>query len=129
MEKSIDIERPEGFPFYTMRVCDRHHIQDFVNSREKLKQRDKKDYWIKWQRDFNIFYNVITDYHEYRLFEDDSDTGVGCTKVFFQDGCYVYAALQIDTFRKWMKESYFPAYNYLLTYYNQPQKQDEDAAT
>lgn len=129
MEKSIDNNTvPDGFPFYTLRVRDRHHVQSFMNGREKLKQRDQRG-WITWQRDLNIFYNVITDYHEYRLFEDADDEGVGCTKVIFQDGCYVYAAQSIDTFRKWMKETYLPFYNHLLAYYNQPQKQDEDAAT
>jgi hypothetical protein len=126
--ESEDNKIPDGFPFYTIRVRDRHHIQSFMNGREKLKQRDQNNCWITWQRDMNIFFNVIVDYHEYRLFGDDNDEGVGCTKVFFQDGCYVYAAQSIDTFRKWMKENYMPVYNHLLKYYNQPQT-NEDAAT
>lgn len=96
-------------PFYTIRIFDRHEIQEFYKGGDKLILRDKG--WKRFNRTFNIHFNEITDYRDYVLFEDSDDPGTRCIKITFVDQTYVYGAYSWEAFDKWMNETYIPLLN------------------
>lgn len=96
--------------FYTIKVYERHEIHEMVKGVEKV-TRLRNNGWNKFNASFDIYYNVITYFSEYVLFEDMEDTGTRCIKVYFQDGSHLFAAYSWDAFNKWINETYMPIYN------------------
>lgn len=95
-------------PFYSLRTYERHEVQDYYKGNEKLSLRDNG--WKRFNRSFDINYNVIIDYKEYVLFENTEDSGTRCIKVIFHDRSYIYAAYSWEAFEKWVNELYLPLY-------------------
>lgn len=108
MEKSSE-ENKIFCPFYTLRVYERHEIQVYYKGNERLELRDEG--WKRFNRTFDINWNIITNFREYVLFDSKDDTGTRCIKVAFQDETYVYAAYSWEAFEKWFAEIYVPIYS------------------
>ena len=96
-------------PFYSLKVFDRHEIHELVEGSDKVTKLHSNG-WYKFNASFDINYNVIINFTEYVLFDDENDTGVKCIKVIFHDQTFVYAAYSWDAFNKWISEVYLQTY-------------------
>ena len=96
--------------FYTLKIYERHEIHEMIKGVDKITKL-RNNGWNKFNCSFDIYYNVITYFCEYVLFEDTEDTGTRCIRVQFQDGTHIYAAYSWDAFNKWLNDVYLPIYN------------------
>lgn len=96
-------------PFYSMKIFDRHKIHELVKGTDKV-TRLHSNGWYKFNASYDITFNVIINFTECVLFEDENDTGTKCVRILFHDNSFVYAAYSFDSFNKWLNDVYLPIY-------------------
>lgn len=104
--------------FYTLKIYERHEVHEFVKGIDKVTKL-RNNGWSKFNCSFDIYYNVITYFYEYVLFDEFEDSGLRCVRVQFQDGTHIHAAYSWDAFNKWITEVYQPIYNQWANNLNQ----------
>jgi hypothetical protein len=94
---------------FKFRIYDKHETITFTDNLINVIPFDD---WVTFTFILDVNELRITAFRSYVLFTEDN-TPIECTKVFLNDGSFVFATNKIDTFEKNYRENYLNLFEVL----------------
>jgi hypothetical protein len=94
---------------FKFRIYDKHETITFIDNLISVTPFDD---WVTFTFILDVNELRITAFRSYVLFTEDN-TPIECTKVFLNDGSFVFATNKIDTFEKNYRENYLNLFEVL----------------